>query len=690
MTKISSLICIILLNIFLFDAHAQEPVKKFTHWLAPEDKLHWNEVGINFVETDPPMSPVRNVAEFDKMQGVLIDYYSIDIPFGIPMTLIKEMAIDVTVTTIVANANEQNTVTQQYQSAGVNLSHCNFLIAPSDSYWTRDYGPWFESDSLNHIGIIDFEYNRPRPNDDNIPVQLAAMLGVPLFGMKLIHTGGNYMTDGMGISSSTDLVWTENPTLTHEQVAQKAHNYLGISNYMVVPDPNGTYIDHIDCWGKFLAPDKILIRKVPLSHPRYAAIESTAAYYASQICSYGYNYRVFRVNTPDDQPYTNSLILNNKVLVPLMNSTWDDSALAAYRAALPGYQVTGFLGNPSAQWESTDALHCRVMGIADLGQLYIKHIPLSGNQPAQDNFLIQADLIRCSDSAAWSDSVLIWYKVNNGQFKMTPLINVSGDHYRGYIPKQPAGSIISYYLYAADKSGRHATSPFIGPADPFKFTATYTDLTAIPDTLKFETEQDLFNGKITYIHNYTTSDINLNYIEEMGFFTNGSGTVGWTLDPVPVSSYPYMMNPGDSLLCRVIILIPVEKSLDGYAIDTMHFTSAIGSHHVILLFNDSLLTNIKKTGQFPEQLMLNNYPNPFSGATTITFSMNYSSMIKLEVFDLDGRKVRTLAEGIYLAGNTQVGWDGSNDRGNKVPSGVYLYRITAKDKTITKRMVLIR
>ena len=110
------------------------------------------------------------------------------------------------------------------------------------------------------------------------------------------------MTDGYGQSGSTTLVWEENPTLTHEQVSQKAQDYLGIDMYHVVQDPNGTYIDHIDCWAKFLAPDKILVRKVPPTHSRYAQIEQAAAYWAGQTCSYGYNYRVYRVNTPNTFP----------------------------------------------------------------------------------------------------------------------------------------------------------------------------------------------------------------------------------------------------------------------------------------------------------------------------------------------------------------------------------------------------
>lgn len=112
--------------------------QKLTHWLSADEILRKHEIGKSFVETDPPVSPIRNVAEFDYMQGALVRY-----PFGIPISLIKEMAKDIEVTTIVSSNSQKNTVIQQYVSNGVDTSHCNFLIAPSDSYWTRDYGPWF-------------------------------------------------------------------------------------------------------------------------------------------------------------------------------------------------------------------------------------------------------------------------------------------------------------------------------------------------------------------------------------------------------------------------------------------------------------------------------------------------------------------------------------------------------------------
>jgi agmatine/peptidylarginine deiminase len=661
--------------LFGIQASAQEKKLEpwqYGHWLSAEEMLHKGEVGKSFVITPPPVGPVRNVAEFDKMQGVLVRY-----PFGIPIDLVKDMAADVMVTTIVLNSSQQATVTSQYQAAGVNMAHCNFLLAPSDSYWTRDYGPWFVSDSSHHIGIVDFPYNRPRPNDDEIPKRVAEMLGIPWYGMNVIHTGGNYMTDGMGISTSTILVWDENPTQTHDSIATTIHNYLGIDPYLVEPDPNGTYINHIDCWGKYLAPDKILIRKVPPTHPQYAEIEATANFYANTPCSYGYNYRVFRVNTPDDQPYTNSLILNNKVFVPIMNSSWDDSAIAAYQTAMPGYQVFGILGG-TATWVSTDALHCRNMGIADIGQLYIHHIPLTGNQPAQDNFLLTADLIPCSDSAVYNDSVLIWYRVNSGNYSKINMVNTSGLHYTGMIPKQPAGSVISYYLYAADKSGHNATMPFMGPADPFSFTAIYTDITAIPDTLWFRTMDDLIEGKATRLHNFTTVNINLDSVQQ-------TGKTGWWIDSISATSFPHQMNPGDSEFVHVRLPIPLYMDNPVYWIDTMNVISELGTHRVIIMINSALYDGLPAVSGKSASLHIYNYPNPFTGSTTIHYQLPGRTNVKMEVLNTLGKEVATLVSSEQDAGAYNVTFN-SGDK----PAGIYYYRIVTDKETVTKKMLLIR
>ena len=663
---------------------AQESPVKLTHWLTPEEKLRLHEIGKSFVETDPPAGPVRNIAEFDRMQGALVRY-----PFGIPVSIVKELAEDVIVTTIVASSAQQTTVTNIYISNGVNMNNCNFLIAPSDSYWTRDYGPWFESDSSNQVGIVDFPYNRPRPNDDEIPKLMAAMLGIPWYGMNVIHTGGNYMTDGLGISSSTKLVWEENPTQTHEQIAQKMYAYLGIDTYHVVDDPNGTYIDHIDCWGKFLAPDKILIRSVPPTHPRYSYIEATAAYWAAQTCSYGYNYNVHRVYTPNNQPYTNSVIVNNKVLVPIMNSSYDDSALAIYQAAMPGYEVLGFLGQPSTPWESTDALHCRVMGIADIGILYIRHYPVAGNQPCEDDYVINAEVIACSGEPVYEDSVLIRYRIDGGAWMTAGMAHVTGQNYSGFIPKQSAGSLVEYYLSAADESGRHETCPLIGAADPFSFNTVYTDFAAVPDTLWFRTFDDMYFGKSTYLHNYTSSDLQLTDVQLAGMVP---GNFAWYVDSVTSYTFPHQVAAQDSFYIRVKVPIPVNNSPTmTFLMDSMWIISEVDTQYVMIMLNDSLLTGEGDLLRNASLAMLGNcYPNPVFGTTTIPYSLMEPATIHLEILDLNGRPVTTLASGYTSQGTHQVQWNCSGIDGSHVPPGIYICRLTTADAVATRRIVVIR
>tara|TARA_Y100001970_G_C14218999_1_gene851454 strand:+ start:1430 stop:2701 length:1272 start_codon:yes stop_codon:yes gene_type:complete len=318
-------------------------------------------------ETDPPIGPIRSIAEYEPMQGALIRY-----PFGISTAIIKEIAEDIKVYCLVSSGL-QNSAYNSMNNADVNMDNVEFILGSTDSYWTRDYGPWWVVDGNGDIGIVDFTYNRPRPNDNDAPLKVSDYLDVPYYSADFVSTGGNYMTDGFGMSASTHIAYTENnecntndqssvPLSPCNYVDGIMDDYYGIDEYHVVSDPNNEYIDHIDCWGKFLSPTKMLIRSVPTSHSQYNEIEEVVNYFEQVISSNGEPLEIFRVYTPNDQPYTNSIILNEKVLVPIMNSSWDDEALEIYEAALPGYEILPFTGT----WQSTDALHCRVKGIPDL------------------------------------------------------------------------------------------------------------------------------------------------------------------------------------------------------------------------------------------------------------------------------------------------------------------------------------
>jgi agmatine/peptidylarginine deiminase len=417
-----------------------------------------------------PPTPIRNVAEFEPMSGVLIRY-----PFGISYEIIAEMSEDVEVVTIVASTSEQNYVYSQYESNGVDVNHCSFLIAPSDTYWTRDYGPWFVFTGDDELAVIDFSfygYGNYYPNDNNIPYKFAINKGLPHYLMPLFHEGGNYMTDGQGISASTDMLWSINPGKTHNEIRQIAQDYLGIDVYHVVPDPNGVWLDHIDCWGKFLTPDMIMIREVPSGHSQYDEIEATVDYFENQSSCYGTPYEIVRVYTPNNQPYTNSLILNNKVLVPMTGSPWDDEAIESYEEAMPGYEVLGFTGS----WYPIDALHCRTKGIPDRGMLYIEHTPLSGTHMSHDGFGIEARIVPYSNEDVIVESTGVYWKVDDNEWNFIQMEPMGNDYYKAVIPPPPGNNAsIHYYIHAEDYSGRSENHPYIGAHMSHSFNGVFVN-----------------------------------------------------------------------------------------------------------------------------------------------------------------------------------------------------------------------
>jgi len=84
-----------------------------------------------------------------------------------------------------------------------------------------------------------------------------------------------------------------------------------------------------------------------------------------------------------------------------------------------------------------------------------------------------------------------------------------------------------------------------------------------------------------------------------------------------------------------------------------------------------------------------NIPNPFNPATTIAFELAADGEAKLEVFDASGRLVRVLLDATTARGRHEVVWDGLDERGMEVPSGVYLYRLTAAEFSTTRRMIVL-
>ncbi|MFC1569358.1 FlgD immunoglobulin-like domain containing protein, partial [bacterium] len=93
----------------------------------------------------------------------------------------------------------------------------------------------------------------------------------------------------------------------------------------------------------------------------------------------------------------------------------------------------------------------------------------------------------------------------------------------------------------------------------------------------------------------------------------------------------------------------------------------------------------------PDEFGLNaNYPNPFNPSTTISFQLPKTTQVTVTVYDLQGKNIATLLEQSLTAGKHQVQWDGRNDAGNDVASGVYFYKVHAGQNVKSSKMTLLR
>ena len=97
---------------------------------------------------------------------------------------------------------------------------------------------------------------------------------------------------------------------------------------------------------------------------------------------------------------------------------------------------------------------------------------------------------------------------------------------------------------------------------------------------------------------------------------------------------------------------------------------------------------VLKTEPYP--LSISNYPNPFNPSTTISITLPKSSAVTLSIYDIQGRKVRTLAVGQFPAGNHTVLWDGADDSGSRVSSGVYFSRMDCGGNITVRKMLMIK
>ncbi|MBL7883023.1 MAG: agmatine deiminase family protein, partial [Bacteroidia bacterium] len=290
--------------------------------------------------TTPPTLPVRNMAQWEEIQALTITWRS----YASVLREIVRAARQETIVIINCNTtnttqyNDSTTIKNYLTAGGVPLTNIRFNAKPSNAVWIRDYGanPCYLN-NVDSLILVDWKYNRPtRVSDDTIPRSIARMLQIPLYETivnpyEVIHTGGNYMSDGMNTAFSSHLVLDENPSKTESQINSIMDDFMGIDRYIKMETLPYDGIHHIDMHMKLLNEETLLVGQYPNGIADGPQIEANIQYVLSNFnSSFGTPYKVIRIPQPPDQlngftypnttgnylTYTNATIINKTVIVP--------------------------------------------------------------------------------------------------------------------------------------------------------------------------------------------------------------------------------------------------------------------------------------------------------------------------------------------------------------------------------------
>jgi agmatine deiminase len=430
--------------------------------------------------THPPTSPVRAMAEWEEISGLCIRWTSSQ------QTILRQIIVAAKVeTTVYIVCSDSNSVRSYLTSNGINFTNIRFLQKPSDSIWMRDYGQWnvYKND-VDSLYLIDWIYNRPRPNDDAVPSQIATATGLPLYEMinspnDLVHTGGNYMVDGWGTAFSSDLILDENPGMTETEIDNIMQDWMGINRYIKMPTLPYDEIHHIDMHLKLLDEETLLVGEYPSGTADGPQIEANLQYVLSNYNSvFGTPYKVIRIPMPPDgggdypdnfgdyRTYTNSTFINKTLIVPTYAQQYDTTALRILREALPGYAVVGI--NCNNIINQLGALHCITKEVGTSDPLLITHQPLQNTTNTTTPYQVDAWIkhksgIQTATLYYTTDTTLGYQAVSMS------LTDVPTDTWTGYIPAQTAGTEIFYYVHAQANSGKQQVRPITAPDGWWKF-----------------------------------------------------------------------------------------------------------------------------------------------------------------------------------------------------------------------------
>lgn len=477
--------------------------------LLPQYNAERNGQPANPLFTTPPASPVRTIGEWEELQGLQITWTSYQ-------SMLKEIVRNAKQETkvYIVTSNPTTVINYLNQPPAVDTQNVQFVIAPFNSVWCRDYGLWSAyTNDVDTLITIDWIYNRPRPLDNVIPSVFANLLNTPFYETTaspwdLVHTGGNFMTDGFGTGFSSNLILTDNSpaggfnvTHTAAEIDSIMHRFMGINRYIKMTVLPYDGIHHIDMHMKLLDEETLLVGQYPPGVADGPQIEANLQYILNNFNSvYGTPYKVIRIPMPADGglypnnggryfTYTNSSFINKTIIVPTYNIPSDTTALRIYRDALPGYKVVGI--NSISSIGASGALHCITKEIGTDDPLLISHQPLPDTYDDVNPYTVQALMKHRSGI----QTATMYYRTDTLQ-PYTPVPMVQGfnpDYWLADIPAQPVGTRIYYYVQGNAFSGKSQVRPMPAPSGYWYFDVLGATGISMNENFDFKVESPFPN-----------------------------------------------------------------------------------------------------------------------------------------------------------------------------------------------------
>lgn len=431
--------------------------------------------------TTPPSSPVRNAAEWEEMSAVAITWTSYT-------TMLKDIVKAAQKECqVIIICSDSNSVRSYLTSNSVPLTNIRCVIAPFNSVWIRDYGPnTCYTNDVDQLILVDWIYNRTtRPKDDTVPSGIARAMNLPIYlttqsPNNLMHTGGNFMSDGLGTAFSSKLVLQENPSKTEAQVNSIHNSFMGISKYIKMDVLPYDGIHHIDMHIKLLNEETLLVGQYPTGVSDGPQIEANLQYVLSNFNTpFGTPYKVIRIPMPPEQSggwpnqggsyltYANATILNKTVMVPQYYQQYDTTALRIWKQAMPGYTVVGI--NSNASIPASGSIHCITHEIGAHNPLFISHQGLPNTGNCTSPYSVTARIQHKSGIS----SAKVWWTTDTTQaYQSVNMTNTSSYNWQANIPALTSSGTIFYYIEATSVSGKTMKRPMPAPKGQYSFKVT--------------------------------------------------------------------------------------------------------------------------------------------------------------------------------------------------------------------------